>query len=128
MADKVLVIEDEVSLQETLSYNLEKEGYVVSVSGDGIEGLHLAREWRPDLVLLDVMLPSMDGFEICRKLKAETDIPILMLTARADEIDRVVGLEIGADDYIVKPFSMRELMVRVKTRLQVIPSAAVKIR
>ncbi len=118
MAEKVLIIEDEVSLQETLEYNLKREGYQVAVNGNGSEGLSVAREWRPDLVLLDVMLPGMDGFEVCKALRKEMDIPILMLTARADEIDRVVGFEIGVDDYIIKPFSMRELMARVKTRLK----------
>lgn len=119
MTDKVLIVEDETSLQETLSYNLRREGYIVEVSGDGIDGLEKARSWKPDLVLLDVMLPLMDGFEVCKALRFETDIPIIFLTARADEIDRVVGFEIGADDYLVKPFSMRELLIRVKTRLRV---------
>jgi DNA-binding response OmpR family regulator len=118
MADKILIIEDEVSLREALTYSLEKEGYQVKAIGDGKEGLNLARVWLPDLLLLDIMLPSMDGFEICRILRPETEIPILMLTARADEIDRVVGLEIGADDYILKPFSMRELVARIKVRLR----------
>jgi len=119
MVDKILIIEDEISLQETLSYNLKHEGYEVEVSGNGLDGLNLARSWKPDLLLLDVMLPLMDGFEVCKILRNETDIPIIILTARADEIDRVVGLEIGADDYLVKPFSMRELSVRIKTRLRV---------
>lgn len=118
MADKILIIEDEVSLRETLVYSLEKEGYLVKSTGDGKDGLDLARNWGPDLLLLDIMLPSKDGFEICRTLRPETDFPILMLTARADEIDRVVGLEIGADDYIIKPFSMRELVARIKVRLR----------
>lgn len=118
MNDKILVVEDEISLQETLSYNLRHEGYQVEIAGDGVDGLRLAKEFHPDLVLLDVMLPRMDGFEVCKNLRADMDMPILMLTARADEIDRVVGLEIGADDYIVKPFSMRELMARIKTRLR----------
>jgi DNA-binding response OmpR family regulator len=119
MVDKILIIEDEISLQETLAYNLKHEGYDVNISGNGLDGLELARSWKPDLILLDVMLPIMDGFEVCKILRNETDIPIIILTARADEIDRVVGLEIGADDYMVKPFSMRELFVRIKTRLRV---------
>ncbi len=119
MADKILVVEDEAILQETLAYNLGKEGYEVKTAGDGIEGLRIAREWQPDLVLLDVMLPLLDGFEVCKKIRAGSDIPILLLTARAEEIDRVIGFEIGADDYVTKPFSMRELMARVKTRLKV---------
>ena len=120
MTEKILVIEDEISLRETLAYNLQKQGYMVETSGDGLQGLQLARQMSPDLILLDVMLPGMDGFEICRILRQEMDIPILMLTARVDEIDRVVGLELGADDYITKPFSMRELLARVKTRLRVV--------
>ena len=120
MPEKILVIEDEISLRETLAYNLHKQGYLVETSGDGLQGLQLARQMSPDLILLDVMLPGMDGFEICRILRQEMDIPILMLTARVDEIDRVVGLELGADDYITKPFSMRELLARVKTRLRVL--------
>jgi len=119
MADKILVVEDEAILQETLAYNLGKEGYEVKTAGDGIEGLRIAREWQPNLVLLDVMLPLLDGFEVCKKIRAGSDIPILLLTARAEEIDRVIGFEIGADDYVTKPFSMRELMARVKTRLKV---------
>ncbi|MHC1741299.1 MAG: winged helix-turn-helix domain-containing protein [Anaerolineaceae bacterium] len=118
MAEKILIIEDEVSLQETLAYNLSHQGYDVKVSGNGRDGLAAARSWKPDLILLDVMLPFMDGFEICKTLRLETDIPIIILTAKTDEIDRVVGLEIGADDYVIKPFSMRELLVRIKTRLR----------
>lgn len=118
MPDKILIVEDEAVLQETLAYNFSKEGYLVKSAGDGVTGLKLAREWQPDLILLDVMLPKMDGFEVCKALRPETDIPILLLTARADEIDRVIGFEIGADDYIIKPFSMRELIARVKTRLK----------
>ena len=120
MPEKILIVEDEISLRETLAYNLQKQGYQVESSGDGLEGLQLARKMLPDLILLDVMLPGMDGFDVCRNLRQEMDIPILMLTARADEIDRVVGLELGADDYITKPFSMRELMARIKTRLRVL--------
>ncbi len=113
------MVEDETVLQETLAYNLTREGYEVKTVGDGIAGLKLARDWQPDLVLLDVMLPLLDGFEVCKHIRAESDIPVLMLTARADEIDRVIGFEIGADDYVTKPFSMRELMARVKTRIRV---------
>lgn len=118
MNDKILVVEDEAVLQETLAYNFEVAGYEVRSASDGLEGLMTAREWQPDLVLLDVMLPKMDGFEVLKALRAETDIPILMLTARSEEIDRVIGFEIGADDYIIKPFSMRELLARVKTRIK----------
>ncbi len=116
--NRILIVEDEPALQETLSYNLQREGYQVSVEGDGSRALELAREMQPDLVILDVMLPGMDGFEITRLLRAEMRVPIIMLTARDDEIDRVLGLEIGADDYMTKPFSMRELLARVKAQLR----------
>lgn len=118
MADKILVVDDEISLQETLAYNLKKQGYEVQTTGDGAEALDLAREIKPDLIILDVMLPGLDGFEICRILRREMTTPVLMLTARDDEIDRVVGLEVGADDYLAKPFSMRELIARVKALLR----------
>ncbi len=118
MADKILVVEDEPSIQETLAYNLERQGYDVNIAGDGLLGLEMARTSRPDLIVLDVMLPGMDGLEVCRILRQEMNTPILMLTARDDEIDRVVGLEVGADDYLVKPFSMRELIARVKAMLR----------
>lgn len=118
MAEKILVVDDEISLQETLAYNLSKEGYTVEVAGDGNQALELARSSKPDLVILDVMLPGLDGFEVCRILRQEANIPVLMLTARDDEIDRVVGLEVGADDYLVKPFSMRELNARIKALLR----------
>ena len=114
----VLVIEDEETLREALKYNLSNQGYEVSVTPEGNEGLALARELKPDLVILDVMLPGLDGFQICRVLRQESSVPILMLTARAEEIDRVLGLELGADDYVVKPFSMRELLARVRGMLR----------
>ena len=118
MIEKILVVDDEISLQETLEYNLKKQGYEVFTSGDGTDGLKLAREIKPDLIILDVMLPGLDGFEICRIIRREMTTPVLMLTARDDEIDRVVGLEVGADDYLSKPFSMRELLARVKAMLR----------
>lgn len=118
MAEKVLVVDDEVSLQETLAYNLKKQGYEVVVVGDGLVALQAARQEHPDLIVLDLMLPGMDGLEVCRILRQEMNTPILMLTARDDEIDRVVGLEVGADDYLTKPFSMRELLARVKAMLR----------
>ena len=118
MSETILVVEDEPSLQETLVYNLKKEGYIVEAVGDGREALDLARQLKPDLIILDLMLPGMDGFEVTRVLRKEMTTPILMLTARDDEIDRVVGLEVGADDYLTKPFSMRELMARVKAQLR----------
>lgn len=116
--EKILIVEDELALQETLAYNLERQGYEVYLAGDGPSALILARQQAPDLLILDVMLPGIDGFEVCRVLRQEMNTPILMLTARDDEIDRVVGLEVGADDYMVKPFSMRELLARVKAMLR----------
>ena len=118
MAEKILIVEDEVSLQETLSYNLKKEGYIVETVGNGRYALESARKLKPDLIVLDIMLPEMDGFEVARILRKEMSSAILMLTARDDEIDRVVGLEVGADDYLTKPFSMRELIARVKAQLR----------
>jgi len=114
----VLIVEDDTTLRETVAYNLERQDYTVEAVGDGIAALEAARRLRPDLILLDLMLPGLDGVEVCRILRQEMNIPILMLTARDDEIDRVIGLEIGADDYITKPFSMRELMARVKAHLR----------
>lgn len=115
---RVLVVEDDRTLLETLEYNLTAEGYQVLTATDGLAALETARKEKPDLVVLDVMLPRLDGFEVCRVLRRETSIPILMLTARAGETDRVVGIEVGADDYLTKPFSMRELLARVKALLR----------
>lgn len=115
---RVLVVEDDRTLLETLEYNLTAEGYQVLTATDGLAALETARKEKPDLVVLDVMLPGLDGFEVCRVLRRETSIPILMLTARAGETDRVVGIEVGADDYLTKPFSMRELLARVKALLR----------
>lgn len=114
----MLVVEDEVTLLETLEYNLKRQGYEVITSQDGYEAVELARTEEPDLLLLDIMLPGLDGFEVCRILRKEMSVPILMLTARDEEVDKVVGLEVGADDYLTKPFSMRELMARVKALLR----------
>ena len=118
MPEKILVVEDELALQETLAYNLKKEGYTVETVGDGRSALDIARSLKPDLIVLDIMLPEMDGFEVARILRKEMTTAILMLTARDDEIDRVVGLEVGADDYLTKPFSMRELIARIKAQLR----------
>jgi len=118
MDDKVLVVEDEPTLLETLEYNLTRQGYQVSTAADGLVALDVARQQRPDVIVLDVMLPGLDGFEVCRILRREMNVPILMLTARADEVDKIVGLEVGADDYLTKPFSMRELLARVKALLR----------
>ena len=114
----VLVVEDEENLLEALRYSLEREGYAVETAIDGEQALNAARSVRPELVILDVMLPQLDGFEVCRILRRESDVPIMMLTARGEEIDRVVGLELGADDYVTKPFSIRELMARVRNMLR----------
>ena len=118
MAEKVLIVEDEAVLLDTLRYNLTRQGYQVHTAADGRSALQVARRERPDLILSDVMLPGLDGLEVCRILRQEMSGPILMLSARAAEVDRVVGLEVGADDYIAKPFSMRELLARVKAALR----------
>ncbi|MBI4299664.1 MAG: response regulator transcription factor [Chloroflexi bacterium] len=119
LADKtILLVEDDENLAEALRYNLEREGHRVETAVDGERGLETARHSHADLVILDVMLPKLDGFEVCRILRRESDVPILMLTAKGEEIDRVVGLELGADDYVIKPFSMRELMARVRAMLR----------
>ncbi len=118
MSEKVLVVEDEPTLVETLAYNLNRQGYTVVTATDGHAALAVARREQPDLIVLDLMLPGLDGFEVCRILRQEMNVPILMLTARTDEVDRVVGLEMGADDYLTKPFSMRELLARVKALLR----------
>jgi DNA-binding response OmpR family regulator len=118
MGERILVVEDEPALQETLEYNLSRQGYSVSIVGDGQSALDMARTSQYDLIVLDVMLPILDGFEVCRILRQEMNVPILMLTARDDEIDRVIGLEMGADDYLTKPFSMREFLARVKAQLR----------
>ncbi|MGD8998418.1 MAG: response regulator, partial [Anaerolineae bacterium] len=118
MSEKVLVVEDEPTLVETLEYNLSRQDYEVLTAMDGHKALEIARKERPDVVVLDLMLPGIDGVEVCRILRQEMSVPILMLTARDEEIDKVVGLEVGADDYMTKPFSMRELIARVKALLR----------
>jgi DNA-binding response OmpR family regulator len=118
MSEKILVVDDEATLIETLSFQLINQGYEVITAADGETALVQARKSKPDLIILDIMLPKLDGFEVCRILRKEMNVPILMLTARDDEIDRVVGLEVGADDYLTKPFSMRELFARVKALLR----------
>jgi phosphate regulon transcriptional regulator PhoB len=115
---KILVVDDERSIVDVLTYNLTKAGHQPIVARDGEQALQLANAERPDLVILDLMLPGIDGLEVCRALRKAGDLPIIMLTAKDEEIDRVVGLEIGADDYVVKPFSVRELMARVKSVLR----------
>ena len=117
-SEKILIIEDEENILEAVKYTLTQEGYDVFTSVDGEDVLEKAQEIKPDLVLLDVMLPKMDGFEVCRILRKDLEMPVFMISAKAEEIDRVVGLEMGADDYITKPFSMRELVVRVRNSLR----------
>jgi DNA-binding response OmpR family regulator len=118
MARKVLVVDDEPTLVAALRYNLEREGFQVLEAGDGEMALQLARSQSPDLVILDLLLPGLDGLEVCRRLRRESAVPIIMLTAKGEETDRVVGLELGADDYVAKPFSMRELLARVRALLR----------
>jgi len=118
MSTRILVVDDEPSIVDVLRYNLEKAHYRVDVARDGPQALETAKSREPDLIVLDLMLPGLDGLEVCRQLRKESDVPIIMLTARDEEVDRVVGLELGADDYVVKPFSMRELLARIKTVLR----------
>jgi len=118
METTVLIVEDDPNLQRTLAYNLSREGYRTLTAGDGAAGLDLARREKPDLVVLDLMLPVMNGLEVCRVLRQEMSVPILMLTARAEETDKVIGLEMGADDYVTKPFGMREFIARVHALLR----------
>jgi len=115
---KVLVVDDERPIVEILKINLQKEGYVVFEAFDGEEAVNKAMMIEPDLILLDVMLPKLDGFSVCKKIREKSSVPILMLTAREEEVDKVLGLELGADDYITKPFSVRELMARVKANMR----------
>jgi len=114
----ICVVEDENNLRDTLRYNLEREGYLVLALGDGLSGLQTIRTSKPDMVILDIMLPGMSGKDICREVRRDSDVPILMLTARGEETDKVVGLELGADDYVTKPFSMKELIARVGALLR----------
>lgn len=114
----ILVVDDEPTLQETIAFNLKREGWAVEVAGDGATALIRARSLGPDLIILDVMLPGMDGFQVLRRLRNESNVPVLFLSARAEEVDRVLGLELGGDDYLTKPFAMRELVARVRAMLR----------
>ena len=114
----ILIIEDERNIADILAFNLKKEGFEVLCAYDGISGLNYALKKEPELILLDIMMPGMDGFSLCKRLRKTSEVPIIMLTARSEEVDKVLGLEIGADDYVTKPFSMRELMARVKANLR----------
>lgn len=115
---KILVIEDEHSISDIIKFNLKKEGYEVETAYDGGDGLDKALNWGADLILLDIMLPVMDGFEVCKRVREKSNVPILMLTAKEEEVDKVLGLELGADDYITKPFGMRELIARIRANIR----------
>ncbi len=115
---RILIIEDEPGLAESVRYTLESEGFEVLVAASGVNGLDMARNSGPDLVLLDLMLPEMSGLDVCRQIRSSSDVPIIMLTAKDSEADKVTGLELGADDYMTKPFSMRELIARVRAHLR----------
>lgn len=117
-ASKILVVEDEKPIADILEYNLKKEGYEVQAVYNGDEAIAMARDFLPDLILLDIMLPGVDGFSVCRQVRQYMDCPIIMLTAKDAEIDKVLGLELGADDYVTKPFSTRELLARIKAQLR----------
>ena len=118
MTHRILVVDDEPSVTDLLAYNLRKALYDVQVAADGRAALRLAGEFQPDLILLDLMIPEVDGLDVCRELRKTSNVPVIMITARGEEIDRVIGLELGADDYVVKPFSVRELMARIKAVLR----------
>jgi len=118
IGNKILIVEDDQNLLATLKYNLLKESYDVITAIDGAQAIETARRERPELIVLDVMLPKLSGFEVCRILRKEMTVPILMLTAKTEEVDKIVGLEIGADDYMTKPFSMRELLARIRAMLR----------
>jgi DNA-binding response OmpR family regulator len=118
MTQRILVVDDEPAVTDLLAYNLRKAHYEVLTAADGKSALRLAKESKPDLILLDLMIPEVDGLDVCRELRKSSGVPIIMITARGEEVDRVVGLEIGADDYVTKPFSVRELMARVKAVLR----------
>ena len=118
MSQKILIVEDEKPIADIIKFNLEKEGYSVEVAHDGEQALHKVAQMVPDIILLDVMIPKIDGFQVCRKVRENFFMPILMITAKEEEVDKVLGLEMGADDYITKPFGMRELLARVKANLR----------
>ena len=118
MKEKILVVDDEQSIVDIVEYNLRREGFQVVTASDGLECLLKFEKEKPDLILLDVMMPEMNGFEVLRRIRERSNVPVIILTARAEEVDTVLGLELGADDYVTKPFSIRELMARVRTNLR----------
>lgn len=118
MTNKVLVIDDEKQIADIIKFNLEKEGYIVETANDGQEGIDKVYRWNPDLVILDIMMPIKDGFQVLKEIRVDCKFPVIMLTAKEEEVDKVLGLELGADDYVVKPFSMRELVARVKANFR----------
>lgn len=122
MKGLLLIVEDEQSILDILQFNLEREGYRTETAMDGQEAVAKAKQLEPDLILLDVMIPIIDGFEVCKMIRTFSQAPIIMLTARTEEVDKVLGLELGADDYMTKPFSMRELMARIKANMRRIPA------
>jgi len=117
-AKKILIVDDESAILSTLRFNLERNGYVVATAGDGRTAIALAASERPDLVIMDIMLPVLDGIEACKEIRRSSGVPIIMLTAKDQEIDKVLALELGADDYVTKPFSLHEFLARVKARLR----------
>lgn len=119
---QIVIVEDDQAISDIIKYNVEKEGYTAHTAYDGEEGLALIEEVDPDLILLDIMMPQMDGLEVCRQVRTTKNTPIIMLTAKAEEVDKVVGLEIGADDYVTKPFGVRELMARIRANLRRVES------
>lgn len=118
MSNKILVVDDERAIADIIRFNLEKEGHIVDTAADGEEGVYKTFTWEPDLILLDIMMPKKDGFQVLKEIRTKKQTPVIILTAKEEEVDKVLGLELGADDYVVKPFSMRELMARVKANLR----------
>lgn len=125
MSNKVLVIDDEKAIADIIKFNLEQEGYTVDTAYDGEEGIGKVHKWKPNLVLLDIMMPKKDGFQVLKEIRSSYNFPVIMLTAKEEEVDKVLGLELGADDYMVKPFSMRELVARVKANFRRVDFSAV---